>query len=158
MLVICQVCDPSIYHIIHTGILKLIGAYAVDYFQKCGNCKKKPSESTEFSGALRFCVGCHAVAYCSKACQVAHWKAGHKHACKAKDPSEGLDCSKFDWRRAVHAMKKREGWTDQQMAEKESLILQIYRYCPIEIVDWGVVDRDALALGAGVTVCRSVGR
>lgn len=30
---------------------------------------------------LRHCAGCGAVAYCGRACQVAHWKEGHKETC-----------------------------------------------------------------------------
>jgi hypothetical protein len=31
---------------------------------------------------LQRCTRCRAVSYCSKQCQVAHWKAGHKQVCK----------------------------------------------------------------------------
>jgi MYND finger len=31
---------------------------------------------------LMTCSGCGSVCYCSKACQVVHWKLGHKKACK----------------------------------------------------------------------------
>ena len=31
---------------------------------------------------LKMCVGCHSAAYCSRSCQRAHWKAGHKRECK----------------------------------------------------------------------------
>ncbi|KAG2433447.1 hypothetical protein HXX76_008504 [Chlamydomonas incerta] len=32
---------------------------------------------------LQACAGCGAVRYCSRACQTAHWRAGHKEACGA---------------------------------------------------------------------------
>jgi hypothetical protein len=45
----------------------------------CGFC-----ESVEDSEhKLQACSRCRLVAYCSKACQVAHWKNGHKQACIA---------------------------------------------------------------------------
>jgi hypothetical protein len=31
---------------------------------------------------LKVCTRCRAVSYCSKDCQVAHWKAGHKQVCQ----------------------------------------------------------------------------
>ena len=41
----------------------------------CGGCGKP--------GALSKCAGCMRVAYCSKNCQVQHWKkGGHKRECK----------------------------------------------------------------------------
>jgi len=40
----------------------------------CNHCGKGFDE-------LRKCAQCKAVWYCSKACQTAAWKAGHKHAC-----------------------------------------------------------------------------
>ena len=41
----------------------------------CGGCDKP--------GALSKCAGCMRVAYCSKNCQVQHWKkGGHKRECK----------------------------------------------------------------------------
>jgi hypothetical protein len=33
---------------------------------------------------LKQCSWCKAVAYCSRDCQVAHWKAGHKEACQER--------------------------------------------------------------------------
>ncbi|KAG2433360.1 hypothetical protein HXX76_008422 [Chlamydomonas incerta] len=32
---------------------------------------------------LQACAGCGAVRYCGRACQTAHWRAGHKEACSA---------------------------------------------------------------------------
>ena len=41
----------------------------------CGHCDKL---STHHS----VCSGCHAVYFCNKSCQYAHWKSGHKRVCK----------------------------------------------------------------------------
>jgi hypothetical protein len=44
----------------------------------CAQCK-------QLFPKLHRCTRCKAVSYCSKQCQVAHWKAGHKEACIPKD-------------------------------------------------------------------------
>jgi hypothetical protein len=33
---------------------------------------------------LQVCAGCGGPSYCGRACQVAHWRAGHKEACAGK--------------------------------------------------------------------------
>lgn len=33
---------------------------------------------------LRVCSACHTARYCSKECQLSHWKRGHKEECKPK--------------------------------------------------------------------------
>ena len=43
-----------------------------------GCAKLEIDAETKFSR----CAGCNVERYCSKACQVAHWKAGHKKVCK----------------------------------------------------------------------------
>jgi len=35
---------------------------------------------------LKYCSRCKVVTYCSKECQIAHWKAGHSKACKKMKP------------------------------------------------------------------------
>ncbi|PRW45100.1 MYND finger [Chlorella sorokiniana] len=40
----------------------------------CSGCGSKSSE-------LKFCARCQEAKYCSRACQAAHWKAGHKAEC-----------------------------------------------------------------------------
>lgn len=40
------------------------------------------------SAKLQSCARCRAVWYCGRACQVAHWKAGHKHVCVPVDVSD----------------------------------------------------------------------
>ncbi len=34
------------------------------------------------AGNAKKCAGCHSIAYCTKECQVKHWKAGHKILCR----------------------------------------------------------------------------
>ena len=45
---------------------------------KCANCNIMSEEMEEF----KVCARCKAFYYCSKKCQVEHWKAGHKVDCK----------------------------------------------------------------------------
>ncbi|XP_060595368.1 uncharacterized protein LOC132749572 [Ruditapes philippinarum] len=45
----------------------------------CAQCKKPASEA----GTLKRCGQCHVTLYCSKECQIAHWKQGdHKNKCE----------------------------------------------------------------------------
>jgi hypothetical protein len=44
----------------------------------CANCGTKSREKEQFKA----CARCRAFHYCSKKCQVQHWKAGHKIDCK----------------------------------------------------------------------------
>ena len=44
-------------------------------------CEFCTSFKTSSSAKLQCCGGCRAVWYCGKACQIAHWKAGHKLVC-----------------------------------------------------------------------------
>ena len=47
---------------------------------ECAHCKKAQSRD---AGKMDYCSKCKAVRYCSRACQAADWKAGHKYACVA---------------------------------------------------------------------------
>ena len=47
----------------------------------CGHCAAQASSGT----SLKSCSGCGSVASCGRDCQVAHWKAGHKKSCKARN-------------------------------------------------------------------------
>jgi hypothetical protein len=38
---------------------------------------------------LQACAKCGGARYCGRACQVAHWKAGHKEACTASQAAQG---------------------------------------------------------------------
>ena len=56
--------------------LKFIGTWKLI----CANCGKVGKDDNV---NLRACAECKAFSYCSKECQVKHWKAGHKVDCKA---------------------------------------------------------------------------
>ena len=45
---------------------------------QCANCNKASQEDKQFKA----CARCKAFHYCSKKCQVKHWKDGHKVDCK----------------------------------------------------------------------------
>jgi hypothetical protein len=44
----------------------------------CVNCDR-----TSEGGKFRVCMGCKSARYCSRACQIAHWKAGHRDVCRS---------------------------------------------------------------------------
>ena len=46
------------------------------WMEICANCGNRNKEK------LKLCARCKSFAYCSKECQVKHWKAGHKVDCK----------------------------------------------------------------------------
>lgn len=50
----------------------------------CPGCAKHGSLIS-----LQWCKGCEKVAYCSKACQLKDWIAGHKAVCKGKAAQRG---------------------------------------------------------------------
>lgn len=50
----------------------------------CGNTESKFGihlENNEI-GEFKNCSRCKATCYCSKDCQIAHWRNGHKQECK----------------------------------------------------------------------------
>jgi tetratricopeptide (TPR) repeat protein len=53
-------------------------------YKCCVSSKETASSKNQSvaSAAMSLCGGCGMVSYCSKACQVAHWKDGHKVKCK----------------------------------------------------------------------------
>ena len=59
--------------------------------KQCHGCKGKHEESK-----LRKCSKCHKARYCSKPCQIKHWRNGHKLECgKPQDAlSKSDDCVK----------------------------------------------------------------
>jgi hypothetical protein len=56
-------------------------AGAIPQKGSCAQCGTNP-----VPGASKFskCAGCHAVHYCSSACQKTAWKEGHKRVCKSR--------------------------------------------------------------------------
>ena len=46
--------------------------------KECANCLARSGQN---SATLLTCTRCKASTYCGKACQTAHWKAGHKKFC-----------------------------------------------------------------------------
>ena len=50
----------------------------------CGNCGRRAEEGETFN----HCSRCKVVAYCGRACQVHHWKNGHKKTCQDAIESE----------------------------------------------------------------------
>jgi tetratricopeptide (TPR) repeat protein len=46
--------------------------------KRCAGCGKEAE-------GMQWCSACNKPRYCSKKCQLAHWKAGHKVECRAKD-------------------------------------------------------------------------
>lgn len=63
------------------------------YYYTCENCHFKSDKM------LKPCTGCWYVAYCSKECQLAHWKSGHKRECselsEMKKHSQGAEVFTF---------------------------------------------------------------
>jgi hypothetical protein len=58
-------------------------------------CSYKECNMPQWRGPIEACPKykkcgrCLAVKYCSEACQLAHWKAGHKQECKPVDKTAG---------------------------------------------------------------------
>ena len=51
----------------------------------CANCGLRPQQQqhqNQEKEQFKFCARCRSFNYCSKKCQVVHWKAGHKVDCK----------------------------------------------------------------------------
>jgi hypothetical protein len=47
----------------------------------CANVMGLSEQQLVAVGTKR-CSACHVAVYCCKACQLAHWKMGHRRACK----------------------------------------------------------------------------
>mmetsp|Transcript_14256 Transcript_14256/g.31859 ORF Transcript_14256/g.31859 Transcript_14256/m.31859 type:complete len:387 (-) Transcript_14256:238-1398(-) len=61
----------------HANAIKSAAKYERASSMRCANCLKPKSEN----GSLSKCKKCKVMRYCSKDCQVAHWRAGHKQEC-----------------------------------------------------------------------------
>ena len=49
----------------------------------CGNTESRPGRIVNNEiGEFKSCSRCKQVYYCSKECQLQHWKNGHKNVCK----------------------------------------------------------------------------
>jgi len=57
-----------------------IGSRDLNLVRNCCNCGKPANKMP--GGRLLTCSACQQVDYCSKDCQIAHWKEGHKNLCK----------------------------------------------------------------------------
>jgi hypothetical protein len=62
---------------VHTGLGDGAGSSRVKPSRPCAACG-------ELFPKLKQCSRCKAVAYCSRDCQLAHWKAGHKESCQER--------------------------------------------------------------------------
>ena len=60
-----------------------IDTIKVQESKKCSYCSKKAEDCP--GGKLKNCAKCSGAWYCSRDCQVAAWKAGHKRDCVSKD-------------------------------------------------------------------------
>ena len=62
--------------------LKRVRSQAVpeSYDRVCAHCSTQASKSNP----LMTCARCKSAFYCSRSCQAAHWKAGHKKICVAR--------------------------------------------------------------------------
>ena len=63
----------------HPGLKSAIDDFVPKHMawsEICANCGDQDKSK------LKICSRCKAFSYCSKECQVNHWKAGHKRDCK----------------------------------------------------------------------------
>ena len=51
---------------------------------RCANCGVSATQLAKDDKKLLNCSQCRSVRYCSRECQRAHWRAGHKAECKAR--------------------------------------------------------------------------
>ena len=83
----------------------------------CGNCRKREPENATREQKLLKCARCQDTLYCSRECQVADWKRGHKVECaliasankafleaQKKEEEAGADGSYWDSLSEVDAM------------------------------------------------------
>ena len=66
----------------HSGTGGTAAVAATQYNLEVCNCCQK--EAPEQQKAMSVCSGCKTAAYCSRQCQVADWKSGHKRQCKER--------------------------------------------------------------------------
>jgi hypothetical protein len=97
-------------------------AEQADHLELCSHClASKPKEGKKLS----VCGKCKDVKYCSRDCQVAHWKAGHKDVCataasSAAKPSK----SAFDASAALSEGEVGEGGARSTAAVKQVTVAE----------------------------------
>ena len=97
----------------HPGLKSNIDPYVPKHSawsEICGNCGNQEKNK------LKVCARCKAFSYCSKECQVKHWKAGHKVDCKRHWIEEfipNIRTPKFHGNayQLKHSWKAGVGWT-----------------------------------------------
>ena len=52
-----------------------------DLRRKCIQCDKDQDLNGSNSPPMMRCSRCHIAVYCSKECQIIHWREGHKRVC-----------------------------------------------------------------------------
>jgi len=77
-------CGPGLNKYGRKSIAKQINSGRIKIQFNCENCLKCAQDEVP----LKQCAGCNVVAYCSRECQVKHWKMQHKHEC-ARMKEEG---------------------------------------------------------------------
>jgi len=97
---------------------------------ECGKALKPP---------ILQCSKCHAVAYCSRACQVKAWKAGHKRECSAAAADEHVNVARLpEITQALHDADE----VVQEAATRELRQLLSSKCPPIkQVIKAGVVPR-----------------
>ncbi|XP_078322908.1 uncharacterized protein LOC111123834 [Crassostrea virginica] len=93
--------------------------------QSCGRCKESQKENRcsfcrQQSQDLYRCSRCKAAFYCSRNCQIQHWKAGHKQECKEPncDPdiqSQSIVC--YFCLTVANNLRKCSDWTKRHKYE-----------------------------------------
>ena len=64
-----------------------------------GRCSRCDAEASSFeSGKLLACAGCRMMWYCSRECQRADWKSGHRKNCKAVAGFASNERATHPWR------------------------------------------------------------
>ena len=82
---------------VHEDCISRVTKSRQQIFQECRYCHAMPIEGVyssdgEQGGGLKLmsCSLCKSVKYCSRECQAAHWKAGHKQDCKQLRETGGV--------------------------------------------------------------------
>lgn len=72
----------SMFEAVFDEIKSKSGTAMADLVLGCAFCNKEPEQDSRFDK----CAKCKAVCYCSRDCQIQHWKGGHKRVCTAPQP------------------------------------------------------------------------